>query len=145
MRAALLFVFFLFFNAALVHAESPPDILAPTLEIQDAWAKPNYGPNGAAYFSIKNHGQTKRYLTGATSPLSTRVELHQHIHQDGIMRMRRVKEGLDLGPGQSLTFAPGGLHVMLFGMQQKLKPGDVLPLSLTFKDGSQQSLLVKVR
>jgi len=145
MKFALSFVLFLLFHVPILQAESPPVMPIPTLEIQDGWAKPNYGPNGAAYFSIKNHGDSKRHLIGATSPLSTRVELHQHIHQDGVMRMRQVKQGLDIGPGASLKFAPAGLHVMLFGMTKKLKPGDHLPLTLIFKDGAKVALSAQVR
>ena len=115
-----------------------------TLHIQNAWAKPNYGPNGAAYFTLHNMGPEPRYLISATSPLSERVELHEHLHQDGVMKMRKVNGDLEIPTGKTLTFKPGGLHVMLFQMTEKLKDGATLPLTLIFRNGERATIQVPV-
>ena len=145
MRSALITFIVLFFSQfGIALAESEPKVSMPDLEIAHVWAKPNYGPNGAAYFKLTNKGDKPRYLTGATSPLSKRVELHTHIEKDGVMKMRRVKKPIEIAPGKTVLFAPAGHHVMLFGMEQKLKDGDKLPLTLIFKDGTKHAVIAKV-
>lgn len=146
MRLALITFIVLFFShLGIAMAESEPKVAMPNLEIDHVWAKPNYGPNGAAYFELTNKGDKPLYLIDATSSLSKRVELHTHIKQDGVMKMRKVKEPIEIAPGKTVTFAPAGYHVMLFAMEKKLKDGDKLPLTLIFKDGSKRSLMAKVQ
>lgn len=112
--------------------------------INNVWAKPNFGPNGAVYLTLANNAETKRHLTGATSPLAPRIEIHKHIHEDGLMKMRHVSEGIDINPKQTVTFEPGGLHLMLFKMTKKLKEGDSLPLTLQFEDGEEIEISVEI-
>ena len=114
------------------------------VHIISPWAKPNYGPNGAVYFTIHNHGKQPLHLVSASSPLSTRVEIHEHVHEKGVMKMRKVKGDLEILSLDLITFEPGGLHVMLFNMKKKLKVGDELPLTLKFRDGTETKLKVKV-
>jgi len=66
----------------------------------------------AGYFTLYNSGPADR-LIAARASISPIVELHTHIEDDGIMRMRRI-EGIDIGAGESLSFEPGGYHLMLF-------------------------------
>ncbi len=146
MRLALITLFVLIFSQfGSARAESEPQISVPNMEVHHVWAKPNYGPNSAAYFMLTNKGKTPLYLIEATSPLSKRVELHTHIHKDGVMKMRKVKEPIEISPGKTLTFAPAGYHVMLFAMEKKLKEGDKLPLTLIFKDGTKHPVIAKVK
>lgn len=81
----------------------------------------------AAYFTVTNHGDADRLLA-VTSPVSDKVELHNHIHEDGVMKMRRV-DGVDLPAGQDVVFKPGGLHVMLF---EVTLPEGTEDMALTF-------------
>ena len=115
------------------------------LHVEGAWAKPNYGPNGAAYFTLINKNTRARHLIGAASKLSKRVELHTHTHEEGVMKMRKLKAPVTIEPGTKITFAPAGHHVMLFALEKKLKEGDELPLTLIFQDGSKQDITAKVR
>lgn len=115
-----------------------------TLNISHVWGKPNYGPNGAAYFTLKNEGKKTRHLIAASSALSARVELHTHIHENGVMKMRHMKDGVTIKPGETVQFKPAGKHVMLLGMKEKLKDGGTYNLQLEFKDGTKEVLKVKV-
>lgn len=118
---------------------------ASNLSISHIWGKPNYGPNGAAYFTLKNNGKTARHLIGASSPLSDRVELHTHLKEDGVMKMRKMKDGIIVKPGETLHFKPAGNHIMLMSMKEKLKPGATYDLQLKFKDGSTEKLKVAIK
>ncbi|UTW44304.1 copper chaperone PCu(A)C [bacterium SCSIO 12696] len=85
----------------------------------------------AAFFDLHNKGARDCRLVGATADIARSGELHTHIHKDGVMRMRRVK-GVDLPAGETVSFKPGGLHVMLFGVRP-LKDGEPVSVTLNFE------------
>jgi hypothetical protein len=60
------------------------------------------------------------------------------------MRMRPV-ETLALPAGATLAMKPGGLHIMLIHLKRALRPGDRVPLTLTFEHGAALTLKVPVR
>lgn len=91
----------------------------------------------AGYFTAENSASHEVELVKASSPAFARVELHQHIRQDDVMRMVEV-ESISLEPGATLVFQPGGLHLMLFEPQVELRLGDSVRVSLYFADGSSQ-------
>ena len=117
---------------------------ADDLVIENAWGKPNFGPNGAAYLKITNNGSKKIELIEAISPVSNRVELHEHINQDGVMRMRRIKDAITIESKETITFEPAGKHIMLFNMKDKFKAGANFPLTLKFKNGKHKDITVKI-
>lgn len=67
------------------------------------------------YFDIVNHGGEDTLLS-ATSNVSSRVELHDHIHEDGVMKMRQVNN-VAIPAKDRVSFQSGGLHVMLFNVE----------------------------
>lgn len=48
------------------------------------------------------------------------------------MKMRPVEGGVDLAPGTTVEFKPGGYHIMLLDLKHKLNEGQRFPLTLTF-------------
>ena len=48
------------------------------------------------------------------------------------MRMRQLKDGLEVPAGGEVTLKPGSFHVMLMDLKQPLQAGDKVPLTLTF-------------
>lgn len=94
----------------------------------------------AGYFTIKNNNKVPVELIAASSPQFGSVELHQHSHKDGMMKMEQVQSVI-IEAGEQVQFQPGGLHLMLFDAKASLAKGEQIPLQLTFKDG--QSIEVK--
>ncbi len=92
----------------------------------------------AAYFDVINKGGADELLS-ARSAVSPRVELHTHLHEDGVMKMRQVKtvkiQGL-----QTTSFKPGGLHVMLFDFSTPPKT-QAIPITLTFARSGEKQIL----
>ncbi len=41
----------------------------------------------------------------------------------GVMKMRPVEGGLEIKPGETVTFKPGGYHVMLVDLKAPLQAG----------------------
>jgi copper(I)-binding protein len=121
-------------HAAAVQTKGPLRIEAP-------WARatPPGGKVAGAFVTLVNTGDAPDRLVSATSPVAGRVELHTHIKDGDVMRMREVEGGIPLPPGQTVALQPGGFHIMLLGMKQGLAAGSSFPLTLSFeKAGSVQ-------
>jgi copper(I)-binding protein len=52
--------------------------------------------------------------------------------EGGMMRMKALPQGVEIPAGGVVKLAPGGLHLMLFGPKAAVKPGDRIPVTLTF-------------
>ena len=105
----------------------------------DAWARATPPGAGAAaiYGVMVNKGDQPLALSKITSPLATRVMVHETWLDQDMMRMRHAT--LKLAPGQELTLAPGGLHIMLMGMKEPLLPGCIYDFSVHWADGRVSS------
>jgi len=123
--------------AALATAACGPPAEAPVrrvtagdITVESASYRPPPGgvTTGAGYMTIRNAGDAPDRLIGANSAQTASIELHTHREVDGAMRMERV-EGVDVPARGSATFAPGGLHLMMFGFAPA---GEETPVTLRF-------------
>jgi hypothetical protein len=64
---------------------------------------------------------------------------------NGVMTMRPVKGGLSIPPGQSVTLAPGGYHIMLMELKAPLKKGDKVPVTLAFEKAGEVNVTLDVQ
>jgi len=121
-------------------------VVAGALSIGPAWARASAGPAkvGAGYLAIANGGDAADRLIDAASTAAERVEIHAHISEGGVMMMRRI-EAIDLPAGGSVELAPGGLHLMLFGLTTPLLEGGTFPLTLHFEKAGPVEVTVTVR
>lgn len=119
---------------------------AGDIAISAPWARasaPN-APNGACYLEITNIGKEPDRLVSAASPAAAKVELHTHLMDNGVMRMRPV-EAFEVAPGEPQVLRPGGNHIMLMGLSAPLKPGASFPVTLTFAKAGAVTVDVKVQ
>ena len=65
--------------------------------------------------------------------VSDRVEVHEMATVEGVMKMRPVKDGLEIKPGQSVELKPGGLHLMMLDLKQQLQQGQRVKGTLVFE------------
>ncbi len=116
------------------------------LTIFHPWARPTAedAKNGAVYLSIKNAGSEADKLISAESPVAEKTELHETLDENGVMKMRPVKDGVEIKPGSSQEFKPGGLHIMLLGLKKRLTEGEMVPLTLTLAKAGVINVDVKV-
>lgn len=105
--------------------------------VEQAWARlpAVSGRPGAAYFTLKGGSEADK-LVGIASPAAARAELHETMQHAGVSKMQPTREVV-LDVGKDVAFAPGGKHVMLFGLSPSLKPGDRIPLVLTLASGKK--------
>jgi len=102
------------------------------------WARatPGGAKVGGAFLEIKAAAGKGDRLIAARSPVAGSVEIHNHIMEGGIARMRRV-EAIAVAGGKSVVLGPGGYHVMLMDLKQPLKEGDLLKLTLVFEKAGE--------
>lgn len=122
-----------------------PAALAQTPTVSDAEARepPPGADRTAAYFTLHNDSDRDCRLRSARSPAAGRVEIHRHRHEGGVMRMRPV-DGLDLPPGETVVFEPGGLHLMLLELSAPLASGEQITIGLDFGECGTRTLTVPV-
>jgi copper(I)-binding protein len=97
-----------------------------------------------AFVVFKNVDDKDHKVVKADNPLSKATELHTHVNEDGMMKMRPVKE-IDIRAGGETTLKPGSLHIMLLDIKQALKEGDLVPITVLFEDGSSKKFDAPVR
>lgn len=118
-----------------------------SIEISQAWARPT--PPGAkvaaVYAELRNTSDLPLSVTEISSEASRAAELHEMFERDGVLRMRRLKDGLRLDPGASARLEPGGAHAMLFDLHRPLRPGDRVLVHFGVSDGRQIPVYAEVR
>lgn len=117
-----------------------------TLHIGHPWSRamPAMMNSGAVYLKLANQGASADRLLAVSTPRATSAELHQHLNDKGVMRMRPVTNGLELLPGRTVTLAPGGPHIMLMGLTAPLRAGERFPLTLRFARAGTIEVEVKI-
>jgi len=126
---------------AAVSAAAPP----PALSAQDAWVRATPGVEVAAvYLTLHNGGTQPVVVKGVTSPAAGAAMIHESSLVNGQSTMR-AHEPLRLGAGETVHFAPGGLHIMLHSLKRPLAPGDEVPLVLLLEGGGSLTVTARVR
>jgi len=119
---------------------------AAPITIQRPYSHPTAAPGVPAvgFVTLSNPGPAPDRLIAASSPLAERIEIHQTLMQDGVMKMRAQPDGVALPVGGTVALAPGGLHLMLFGLRQLLVEGQTLPVTLRFERAGSVEVRFKV-
>jgi copper(I)-binding protein len=90
------------------------------------------------YLVIRNQGAAADRLVSASSPAAAKVELHVHINDNGVMKMREVR-GYDVPAKGSFELKPGGAHLMFVDIKRTFKEGEKLPVKLKFEKAGEVS------
>lgn len=106
------------------------------VEVTGAWVRavPPVSTTTAAYFTLTNRTGVEVVLTGAQVEFATEVELHDmSMNADGMRSMKHI-ESLPVAPGESVSLAPGGIHVMLFGLTDVPAEDETVSVCLRFAE-----------
>jgi copper(I)-binding protein len=124
-----------FLAAALATPAFAQDVTAGNMKISAQWtrATPKGATVGGGYMKITNTGTTADRLVGGSSAVSARFEMHEMSMEGGVMKMRELSKGLEIKPGQTIEFKPGGYHVMFMGLKQQFMPGERIKATLQFE------------
>jgi periplasmic copper chaperone A len=113
--------------------------------VHEAWARASAGAatTGAAYVTLMG-GTQPDTLVGVSTPIAANAEPHETIDDNGVMKMRPVA-AVPIPAHETVTFAPGGTHIMLMGLKQPLTAGQSFLLTLTFAHSAPVTVDVKIR
>lgn len=133
-------------SSRIVAAEVSISPKTQSVQILSAWARPTTGPSGAVYLELYNSTEKDRTLIEAKvcGTICDHAELHTHIHEGDIKRMRPIK-GIVIKAGKTKSFKPGGLHIMLMGLKAPFREGQKVPITLVFdnEEAVKQEVLVQ--
>jgi copper(I)-binding protein len=119
--------------AALGLPAAAQDATAGDMRIALPWTRAaGANANGAGFMALHNAGTQPDRLLSAASPAARVVELHTHIREGDVMRMRPVQD-IPVPAGATVELRPGGLHIMLVGLAAPLRQGERVPLTLRFE------------
>ena len=88
------------------------------------------------YMAIRNAAAAPDRLVGASSSAAARVELHVHIREGEVMKMREVK-GFDVPAHGAFELKPGGAHLMFIGIRRPFKEGEKIPVKLRLEKAGE--------
>ena len=108
---------------------------AGALVIEHPWtrATPKSATVAGGYLKITNTGSAPDRLTGGSADVSSKFEVHEMRMDGGVMKMRELKNGLEIPPSATVELKPGSYHIMMTNLARPLAKGDKVKGSLTFE------------
>lgn len=108
------------------------------VSINQPWmrATPPGAKVAGGFMTVTNKGAQPDRLVGAASPVAARVELHVHMHEGGVMKMKQVP-GFDIPANGQFVLKPGGAHLMFLDIKRPIKEGEKIPVTLKFEKAGE--------
>lgn len=108
------------------------------IEIRDARASPGR-MNGvsAIYMTVLNGASLADSIVSVSSPVAGLAEVHESYKQEeGMMGMRQA-ESVIIPARDLLRLEPGGMHVMLMQLKNRLENDDEVELIIRFENAGE--------
>lgn len=128
-----------------VLACSPRPETPPSVAVADAWCRPTPAGAlaGACYLTLTANVDDR--LVGVETTVADRGEIHTMDMTGGVMRMRKLDDGLALPKATPVALKPGAEHLMLIAPKQQLAEGERVPLTLKFAKAPAQTINAPIR
>jgi copper(I)-binding protein len=119
-------------SSLAAHAHS---FSAGKLSISHPWARETAQGQkvGGGFMVIRNAGKKDDRLVSATTPAAAEVQMHTMSMDNGVMRMRQLRDGIAIPAGQTVELKPGSLHIMFMGLKAPFVKGTKVPVTLRFE------------
>ncbi|RUO24266.1 hypothetical protein CWE09_10320 [Aliidiomarina minuta] len=119
---------------------------AISLNTDDIWLRESVpgAENGAGFGALLNPSNEDVVIVGAYSEVAGDVEIHQHVSRNGQMSMEAI-EALTVPAGEEVKLQPGGYHLMLLGLKQRLTTGDEHEITLLLASGEAITMMAEVK
>jgi len=132
MRKYILSILFIFALASLSYA-------GDEIEVTDAWVRevPPASTVTAVYLKIENKGDKADKLTGVSSAIAGKAQIHTtSVDDKGVAKMEMQKE-LEIPAGETVVLEPGGTHIMLIDLKEPVMGKDEIELDLMFENAGE--------
>lgn len=126
--------------------QQPAAIEGEGISVEGSWVRPaQEGRMSAGYFLITNFEGIDDTLTGISSGAAELTEIHEsYEREEGMMGMREVPE-LTIPAQSTVSFEPGGLHIMFIQVTQSIEEGDQVEVTLHFANYGDLAVELPVR
>ena len=144
MRSTLLLASLMVLAVSTANAR---DYKAGSLDIADPWSRatPKGATVGAGYMKITNTGTTPDRMISGSADVAPTFEVHEMTMDNGVAKMRPIKGGLEIKPGETIELKPGSFHVMFVGLKKPLTAGDHIKAELVFEKAGTVKVEYEVR
>ena len=115
------------------------------IRISKLWSRatPKGARVGVGYLTVDNLAKKPERLISGRSKIAERIEIHAMSISNGIMTMRRLANGLVIGPRATIEFKPGGYHLMFIGLKKPIVTGESFEASLVFENAGTADVFFK--
>ena len=135
-------------SACAGEAEAPADQTQAGAGLTIANARlvlaPVSGNPAAVYFDLSYSGKAGVTLADVDIEGAGMAMIHEMAEKDGVMTMSDPGP-VALADGATVTFAPGGLHVMAMEPSADWQPGGTVNVTVILSDGTSQTVAAAVR
>ena len=117
------------------------------LQINDPYTRttPPMAAVAGGFMTVTNNGTESDTFLGGSAGFVEAVEIHEMSMADGIMKMRRLENGLQIAPNETVELKPGGYHLMLIKPSKPMKEGDKHKITLSFKQAGDIEVELEVK
>jgi periplasmic copper chaperone A len=113
------------------------------VSVKEAWVRATVPGQEVAGAYMRLTSAQAAQLIKVESPIAKNAEIHNTSMDGNVMRMQRLP-ALELPAGQTVTLAPGGVHIMLLGLSTRLKAEQNVALKLHILDAQRKETVVEV-
>lgn len=116
-----------------------------TVVATKAWCRPasTGALAGGCYVTLTSTADDR--LVAIETSAADHGEIHTMSMQGGVMRMRKLPDGVALPAGKAVALKPGAEHLMLIGPTVPIKLGAKVPMTLRFQNAAPVKLVATVR
>jgi copper(I)-binding protein len=94
-------------------------------------------PVAAGYLKITNNGTEADRLVSISANFSAKQQIHTMTMIDGVMRMRPLKDGVEIPAGGEATLRSGGDHLMFMKLNEQMEAGQMRKVTLVFEKAGE--------
>ena len=130
-------------KAAFTVSSTEPN--GDVVAIMNSWVREAHekATVNAGYMTLVNASDEEVTLLKVDSDAYNKIEVHEMVAVDGVMKMREVKNLVIPAHGQ-VQMQPGGKHLMLMGPRRHFRHGQQLEFKLVFESGAEQIVSLDV-
>ena len=118
-----------------------------TISVENAWSRAT--PNGAevaiGFATIKNSSDEADRFISVTTEVAGQTQIHEMTMEDGVMKMRQLRDGLAVPAKGEVVLKPGSYHLMLMQLKQPLKEGGHFSGTFTFEKAGPVNVVFDVK
>lgn len=131
----------------MTQATPVADIVVDGLTISQPWSRATAKGARVAggYLVLTNKSDKDDVLLSGSTDISEKFEVHEMAVTDGVMRMRKLADGLPIKAGETVELKPGSYHAMFIDMKRPLLEGDTFIVDMVFKNAGKVPVKFTVR